>query len=177
MRGRKPTPVEQRRLEGRDVSKRPLPAPLLVAGRPDGELDEPPDFLPDEAQQFWRSTVARLVEVGMLDLVDAAALQMLAVTYARWREAGRRLDRDGLVQYGKVGTLIAHPAVRIERDAHLLYIRTAEQFGLTPVARTRLGLAELHRRSLHAEMERTLGESDVLGSVAEDEHDDVGLPA
>jgi P27 family predicted phage terminase small subunit len=176
MRGRKPKPVEQRRLEGgRDVSHRAVAQPLLVGGRPTHQFDEPPDDLPDDAREFWAETIARLLEVGMLDLVDEAALRMLSTQYARWTQAGRVVAVDGHFSRGSTGQLVEHPAVRIERDAHQLFLRTAEQFGLTPMARTRLGLAELHRRSLHSEMEHALGGSDVLeGEVVGD--GDVGLP-
>jgi P27 family predicted phage terminase small subunit len=175
VRGRKPKPVEQRRLEGgRDVSHRAVAEPLLVAGRPAHEFDEPPDDLPRDAREFWRSTVSRLIEVGMLDLVDDVALRMLSTQYARWCQAGRVVAVDGHFVRGSVGQLREHPAVKIEREAHGLFVKTAEQFGLTPMARTRLGLAELHRRSLHTEMEQALGSVDVIESDAHD--DDTGLP-
>jgi P27 family predicted phage terminase small subunit len=176
MRGRKPKPVEQRRLEGgRDVSHRAVPEVMLVAGRPEHELDEPPADLPADGQVFWRDTVHRLIEVGMLDLVDEVALRMMAVQYARWRQAGRVIAEDGHFARGSVGQLREHPAVRIERDAHALFMKTAEQFGLSPMARTRLGLAELHRRSLHNEMERALGAPDIVDGEAVSDVD-VGLP-
>jgi P27 family predicted phage terminase small subunit len=176
MRGRKPKPVEQRRLEGgRDVSHRAVPEPLLVAGRPAHEFDEPPADLPRDGREFWRSTVSRLIEVGMLDLIDEVALRMLATQYARWCQASRVVAVDGHFVRGSVGQLREHPAIKIEREAHGLYIKTAEQFGLTPMARTRLGLAELHRRSLHSEMESALGTADVIEGEATDD-DDIGLP-
>jgi P27 family predicted phage terminase small subunit len=177
MRGRKPTPVEQRRLEGgRETSHRQVLEPLLVAGRPDHELDEPPADLPADGKSFWISTVARLIDVGMLDLVDETALRMLATQYARWCQAGRVVALDGHFVRGSVGQLREHPAIKIEREAHGLYLKTAEQFGLTPMARTRLGLAELHRRSLHAEMDRTLGDADVIEGEVEADDGDIGLP-
>jgi P27 family predicted phage terminase small subunit len=163
MRGRKPKPVEQRRLEGgSDVSHRAVAQPMLIAGRPAHELDDPPDDLPLDGKAFWVTTVRRLVEVGMLDLVDETALRMLATQYARWREAGRIVDEHGHLTHGAAGQWREHPALKIEREAHGLFLKTAEQFGLTPMARTRLGLAELHRRSLHGEMERTLGGTGAL---------------
>jgi P27 family predicted phage terminase small subunit len=176
VRGPKPKPVEQRRLEGRDVSKRPMPEPLLVAGRPEHELDKPPAGLPLEAKRYWRKTVARLVEVGMIDLVDEAALRMLSIQYARWLKAGEAIAEEGMFTVGSRGQPKEHPAVRVEREATVLYLRTAEQFGLTPMARTRLGLAELHRRSLHAEMDRALDAGPVVDGEVVDGDDDVGLP-
>lgn len=176
MRGRKPKPAEQRRLEGgSDISHRASPEPLLIAGRPAHEFDEPPAELPADGRRFWRTTVSRLIDVGMLDLVDEAALCMLATQYARWRQASRVVAADGHFARGSVGQLREHPAVKIEREAHGLFLKTAEQFGLTPMARTRLGLAELHRRSLHNEMERALGSVDVIDAEADDD-DDIGLP-
>ena len=175
MRGRKPKPVEQRRLEGgRDVSHRTVAEPMLVAGRPMHEFDEPPADLPLDGREFWQVTVSRLIDVGMLDLVDEVALRMLATQYARWCQAGRVVAIDGHFVRGSVGQLREHPAIKIEREAHGLYVKTAEQFGLTPMARTRLGLAELHRRSLHSEMDRALGSDDVIDGEADD--DDIGLP-
>lgn len=177
MRGRKPKPVEQRRLEGgRDVSHRSTPEPLLVAGRPAHEFDDPPADLPLDGREFWRTTVSRLIDVGMLDLVDEVALRMLSTQYARWVQAGRVVAIDGHFVRGSVGQLREHPAIRIEREAHASYLKTAEQFGLTPMARTRLGLAELHRRSLHNEMDRALGTDDAIDGEADYDDDDIGLP-
>ena len=51
------------------------------------------------------------------------------------------------------------PALRVERDAWQAFLRFAEQYALTPVARTRLGLAELHRRTLAEELDEQLGRS------------------
>jgi P27 family predicted phage terminase small subunit len=111
----------------------------------------------------------------MIDLVDEAALRMLSIQYARWLGAGRTIAEDGMFTVGSRGQPKEHPAVRVERDATVLYSRMAEQFGLTPMARTRLGLAELHRRSLHAEMDRALDGPAIEAEVVVD-GDDVGLP-
>jgi P27 family predicted phage terminase small subunit len=111
----------------------------------------------------------------MIDLVDEAALRMLSSQYARWEAASKTVNEEGVISKGYMGQPVQHPAVRIERDATVLYLRAAEQFGLTPMARTRLGLAELHRRSLHAEMDRALDAGPVVeGEVVDG--DDVGLP-
>jgi P27 family predicted phage terminase small subunit len=157
MKGRKPKPVEQRIREG-NPGHRPLPEPVLVSGRPDrGELAEPPAHLPDEAKEFWREHVSRLVEVGMVDRVDVPALEMMATQYALSRQAQRAIEEHGFFAEGSRGQMREHPAVRSQRDASTLFLRFAEQFGLTPSARARLGLAELHRRSLQAEMTDGLG--------------------
>lgn len=157
MRGRKPKPLEQKVAEG-NPGKRPLPEPMLVAGRPAlNELSEPPEHLPPEAKEFWRDSICRLVEVGIIDRVDVPVLEQLATQYARIRQAQRVLAEDGHFTRGSVGQIREHPALKIERDATTMFLKIAEHYALTPIARTRLGLAELHRRSLSQELTEGLG--------------------
>ncbi len=109
----------------------------------------------------------------MLDLIDEVALRMLATQYARWCQAGRVVAVDGHFARGAAGQLREHPAVKIEREAHGLFVKTAEQFGLTPMARTRLGLTAA--APVHNEMEHALGSDDVINGEIDDD-DDIGLP-
>jgi P27 family predicted phage terminase small subunit len=161
VRGRKPTPVEQRKQEG-NPQKRPLPEPVLVSGRPAlEELREPPPGLPADAHDFWRVSIDRLIEVGIVDRVDVPALEMMAVQYARAIQARRVIAEEGHFAIGSVGQIREHPALKIERDATTLFMKIAEHFALTPVARTRLGLAELHKRALATEMQDALGAPDL----------------
>lgn len=152
--GRKPKPVEQRRREG-NPGRRPLPEPVVVAGRVQN-LD-PPDGLPPDALEAWERIVPTLAEVGILDGIDSMALEALCTQFARAKEAGRIIAREGYTAKGSMGQLVEHPAVSTERAAYAMFLRFAEQYALTPVARTRLGLAELQRRSMQAEMTDSLG--------------------
>jgi len=45
----------------------------------------------------------------------------------------------------------------MEREATALFSRLGEQFALSATARARLGLAELHRRTLQAELPEAFG--------------------
>jgi P27 family predicted phage terminase small subunit len=179
-RGRPPKPVEQRRLEGGStVSHRPVPEPLLVSGRPDLErFRDPPAHLPKDAKEFWGETIQRLTEVGIIDLVDAISLEMLAIQYARSRQAGRVVAVEGHFAPGAAGQIKEHPALKIERDAMTMFLRFASEFALTPVARTRLGLAELSRRAMQHEIEKDLDgpQADADATAEEVDDDDVGLP-
>jgi P27 family predicted phage terminase small subunit len=178
-RGRPPKPVEQRRLEGGStVSHRPLPEPLLVAGRPElQKFAEPPPGLPEDAKEFWADSVVKLAEVGVLDLVDTPALEMLATQYARVLQARRVIAAKGLFALGSVGQVREAPWVRLERDAMAAFMRMASEFALTPVARTRLGLAQLHGKAMAKELEDAIGggQGPVDATVVEDDGD-VGLP-
>jgi P27 family predicted phage terminase small subunit len=161
MRGQKPQPIEQRVLEG-NTQRRPIPEPVLVSGRPElHELAEPPAHLPTDAKDFWRESVVRLVDVGIIDRVDIPALEQLAIQYARIRQSQRVLAEEGHYARGSVGQLKEHPAIKIERESTKMFLALAEQYALTPVARTRLGLAELSRRNLATELGEGLGPTDL----------------
>jgi P27 family predicted phage terminase small subunit len=96
--------------------------------------------------------VPALAEVGLIDTVDFATLEAIVIQYARLAEAREILARDGIIVLNRFGEMIRHPAVTIERDASLALLRMAEHYGLTPVARVRLGLSELKRQGLQAEL-------------------------
>ena len=156
--GRKPKPAEVRRREG-NPGRRPIPETLVVDGRPDSL--PVPDHLPEDGKEFWRQIVPTLAQVGILDGVDRPMLTLAATQYARAMEAGRVLDREGILSEGYQGQPVEHPAAKMERAAMKLFALFAEQYALTPVARTRLGLAELQRRSLADELDTELGDRKV----------------
>lgn len=169
MQGRMPTPVENRIREG-NPQKRKMPEPLLVAGRVNDVENEfePPEDMPEAGKQAWRTVVPELAAVGLLDHVDKLALEMMCIQYARMKQVGKVIARQGHLVRGAGGTLREHPSLKTEREAAGLFFRVAEQYALTPVARTRLGLAELHRRALKDEFNSALGEPDLRPIDVED---------
>lgn len=166
MRGRKPKPIHDREVEGGTggqgtVSHRPLPQKVQVGGLITAEeLAEPPADLPEAGKKLWLRDVQRLIDVGIVDRVDIGALEALCTFYARAKQAGRVIKSEGMFTQGSVGQLREHPAVRIERDSWRSFLTLAEQYALTPVARTRLGIADLARRSLAADLEDRIGRPD-----------------
>lgn len=157
-RGRKPKPAEVRLREG-NPGKRPIPEPITFDG---GRIGPPPEHLDADGRAWWEEAVPVLDAVGILQKVDEAALEMAATAYSRFRQAKRAIDRHGVFAKGSTGQIVQHPALAIEKDAVATYLRFAEQYALTPVARTRLGLAELHRRSLADEMNDRIGEPELV---------------
>lgn len=150
MRGRKPTPVELQRRRG-NPGHRPLPDPVLVGGRVT-EPPPPPDHLPEDARRAWDVFVPTLCGIGALDAVDLIALEGACVAYGRARQAARVIAEQGHVVEGSMGQMVEHPSLGTERAEWALFLRFAEQYGLTMLARTRAGLAELQRRSLAEEL-------------------------
>lgn len=173
-RGRPPKPLEQRVAEG-NPGKRPLPAPVLVGGRPTPEeFSQPPADIPEDGRQWWMKNVPRLVELGIIDRIDETVLEQLAVLYSRIKQARRVIREDGHFAKGSTGQLVKHPALSIEESSTKLFMQLAEQYALTPTARTRLGLAELNRqtaaRELLAELQGDDGEElEDIGEVVDDD--------
>jgi P27 family predicted phage terminase small subunit len=145
MRGRKPKPPEQRAREG-NAGNRPLPAPLELSGKVENArraLEElpPPADLPRAALELWNDVVPILGAAGVLNRVDRAALTALCIQWHRAEQARKALKAEGIFTTGSTGQIVEHPALGIERTAHQLFVRFAEQFGITPVARARIAAA------------------------------------
>ena len=60
-----------------------------------------------------------------------------------------------------------HPSLRTEREALSQFRNFADSFALSPVTAPRLGLAEIHRRTLKAEFDDALGEPELRPVDAE----------
>ncbi|MBJ7329160.1 MAG: P27 family phage terminase small subunit [Solirubrobacteraceae bacterium] len=138
---------------------------MLVSGRPTvAEFADPPDHLPTDAKSFWRDIVTQLTDVGLVDRVDGPALEMFATAYARVCPSRRVLSVDTHYALGSRGQnrRASGPAHRARGVG--TFTKLAEHFWLTPVARARLGLAELHRRVLSVKMATNLGRSTCLRS-------------
>jgi len=90
-------------------------------------------------------------------MIDAAAIRHMCLVYARAEEAHAILNQEGLLSVGYKGQPVEHPAVRIYERSSALFLRYAEQFGLTTLARTRLGLIDVKRLSIQHSVNDSLG--------------------
>lgn len=152
MPGPPPKPAAIKRRDG-NPGRRPIVDEARVGSMVARVEDFPaPASLPESAANVWREIVPEVVELGLVRSVDTTALEALARAVARAREAEALLDRDGVVIEGARGNLVAHPAERIARDSWALALRIAGEYGLTAVARLRVGAAVLHQRSLADEL-------------------------
>lgn len=155
MRGPKPKPVEQRRLEG-NPGKRPLPEVIQIAGR---HAPDMPAYLPAGAKTAWRQIVPTLDEIGMLDGVDSAGLEALCLCIHSMRQTARKLAKEQAIVEGSQGQPVRNPLWDVFFRSQAEVRAWCERFGLDPSTRTRLGLQEQKRRSLAVEMTSQLGET------------------
>jgi P27 family predicted phage terminase small subunit len=162
MRGRKPTPAAVREREGgAAISHRPQ-APEAAVGQAldvvNGDTLPAPDYLPVEAVEVWNEIVPALIEVGLARSVDVPALEALTTHVAIARAAlahltsyesdGGRLNIERFVDYTEKGVPVVSPYHRIYRDSWREAVKLAEHYGLTPISRTRLGIAALQQKGL-----------------------------
>lgn len=93
-------------------------------------LPAAPSHLTARSKALWRDIVTRFA----LEPQHLAALRLTLEAVDRCDEARAVLKRDGIVTAGARGTLVAHPAVAIERDARIAVLRGLRQLGLDEFA-------------------------------------------
>jgi P27 family predicted phage terminase small subunit len=158
VRGRKPKPAAVRDLEGGSaISHRPQAPEASVGAALDvvnGDTLPAPEYLPVEVVDVWNEIVPALIEVGLARSVDVPALEALTTHVAIARMAfdrltkGGHLDVEAMVDYTDKGVPVVSPYHRIYRDSWRDALKLAEHYGLTPISRTRLGIAALQQRGL-----------------------------
>ncbi len=136
-RGPAPKPTALRVIEGnrghRPIAKNePKPTPILPTR---------PAWLLPEAKREWSRVVAELAQMGILTLVDRAALAAYCQAYARAVEAERAIRKKGLT-FTMKGYIQQRPEVAIANRAWQMVRAFASEFGFTPAARTRIQVSK-----------------------------------
>ena len=133
-RGRKPTPTAIKELEG-NPGKRPLND---AEPKPQKKAPACPKWLDTEAKKEWRRLAKTMEAMGVLTEVDMAAFAGYCQAYARWKQAEERITDRGLVMRTPSGYAQQVPYISIAQQYLRLMNQFAEQFGLTPAARSRI---------------------------------------
>lgn len=140
--GRKGMPPNLRVLNGRGKNKDGLDtdsAGVAIQPGPNftrGLLDKPAELSPD-ADWLWDRVIDQMNTVGLLKPIDAAALEALCETFARYREAVRfRREHALLAKYAK--NTVAAPWIGIEERASKEFRAWCAEFGITPAAERNL---------------------------------------
>jgi P27 family predicted phage terminase small subunit len=135
MSGPPPTPLHIRLLKGNPGRRplRPEPQPEVEA-----KVPEPPSFLTGYARAEWDYVAPHLHRLNLLTTLDISMLAVYCTAYSRWRQATEALATGAMTVPTTEGNLRIHPLVRIAREAGADMLRLAGEFGMTPVARSRL---------------------------------------
>ena len=132
--GRKPKPTAVKILEGNPGKRK------LNEHEPQPQRKAPPcpKWLEPEAKKEWRRLAKTLEAMGVLTDADMAAFAGYCQAYARWKEAEERITDRGLVIRTPSGYPQQVPYISIAQQYLKLMQQFAEQFGLTPAARSRI---------------------------------------
>jgi len=141
------------------VSHRPAPKPILTSPRLLTPSREPPPQLRNpDAIEFWQSEpVVALFEHGVITVADVPSLIAMCQHWGDLCQARRVLDEQGRYVHGSNGQMQVHPASRLADRASEQFLRYASEFGMTPTARTRVGLMDAARRNLSQDLSDRLG--------------------
>ncbi|SEN72572.1 phage terminase, small subunit, putative, P27 family [Loktanella fryxellensis] len=134
MRGRKPKPTAIRRLEG-NPGKRGWNAaePVPREGCP-----ECPDHLSDEARREWNRVADAMHAMGVLTIIDRAALAAYCQAYGRWVEAEQKLQETPLLIRTPSGYVQQSPWMSVSNKQLELMGRYMTELGMTPASRSRV---------------------------------------
>ena len=130
-RGQKPGQIRLKVLAGAKKSRIPG-SPMTSA-----DLPQCPIWLDRDGKRVWKEIVPALHEIGILHRIDRQALSIYAQAYSRWRDASRAL-KDGLTISTHLGGEKSHPAIATIAMAERTMLSILGEFGMTPVARSRL---------------------------------------
>jgi P27 family predicted phage terminase small subunit len=103
---------------------------------------QPPADFDDATKKTWRSSLKALRDQGTWQDSDRDALERYCRAVGRARGARTILASEGLIAEGSQGQPVAHPALRIAREAERDAAEYARDLLLTPRSRRIAGVAE-----------------------------------
>lgn len=143
--GRPPKPTHLKVLAG-NPGKRPLnkdePKPKPIAPKP-------PSWLDKEAKREWKRVAPELERLGLLTVVDGAALAAYCQAYSMWVAAQKAINeyykQHGKLTYtyvnkGGAANEVPIPEIAIAEKAMKQIKAFCTEFGLTPSSRGRMHL-------------------------------------
>jgi P27 family predicted phage terminase small subunit len=134
MRGPKPKPTALRRLQG-NPGKRAYNHDEPLAPR---DMPTCPRHLSSDAKTEWKRIAAALHQMGVLTVVDRAALAAYCQAWGRWVEAERKLKETPLLLKTSSGHVQQSPYLSIANRQLELMGRFMAELGLTPASRSRV---------------------------------------
>jgi P27 family predicted phage terminase small subunit len=136
VRGRKPKPTHLKLIEG-NPGKRPING---AEPKPPGGQPTCPAHLSPTAKAEWKRLASDLNAIGLLTLIDRAALATYCQSYGRWVEAERKLTETPPLLKTPAGYVQQSPWLTIANKERELMARYMTELGLTPSSRSRLAI-------------------------------------
>jgi P27 family predicted phage terminase small subunit len=134
MRGPAPKPTSLRLLQGNPAKRRlndaEPPAPPAIPS-------SPPELSP-RAQDEWARITPLLLGAGLISHLDQRALASYCTAVANFAEASEHLAAEGLIVLSPNGYPMQSPWLAIQHRSTDIIRHLAQEFGLTPSARSRV---------------------------------------
>lgn len=135
--GRPPKPTHLKVLEG-NPGKRPL---NVKEPKPKPTAPKCPVWLGPIAKKEWRRVVPELERLGLLTVVDGAALEGYCESYSKWVELSqflKKFEKQGYMFKTPSGYMQQLPQVGMAQKYLVLVKAFCSEFGLTPSSRARM---------------------------------------
>jgi P27 family predicted phage terminase small subunit len=136
MRGRKPVPTNLKIFRG-NPGCRPL-----NKLEPKGKTQIPPcpKMIKDdvEARKEWRRMSRELKSLGLVTVIDRAALAAYCTLWSRWIDAEAKVREKGSVVRGTHNDPVLNPYLRVAQKALEQMKAMLVEFGMTPSSRSRI---------------------------------------
>lgn len=97
-----------------------------------------PDGLCGTAEKYIKTVIDYLKKADKLNAVDLGTLHLLASSYDQYLKATERVNKEGLTVAGSRNMIVAHPCVRIAKDAKATCLSIMSEMGLTLKSRSKL---------------------------------------
>jgi P27 family predicted phage terminase small subunit len=132
-RGPRPRPTQLKLLHGdrKDRINQHEPTPRQ-------SLPELPDGASADVREVWDYTLRELIAMKIAHAADRDALLCYCEAVVTHRKASALLAKSHVLVQGRDGGLVRNPVIQIQRDAATTIRGFAQEFGLTPSARTRI---------------------------------------
>lgn len=101
-----------------------------------------PDDASDDVREVWDETLAELDAMDLAHAADAAALRCFCEAVVVHRKASAELTEKPILIITAQGSLARNPALAVQRDAAQTIRAFAQEFGLTPSARSSIRAGE-----------------------------------
>ena len=137
-RGRKPTPTAVRRRNGNPGKRGYNPD----EPQPPTTMPDCPPHLSETAEAEWDRLAGVLHGIGVLTIVDRAALAAYCQAYGRWVEAEERLKETPIMLKTPSGYVQQSPWLSVANKQLELMGRYMTELGMTPASRSRVAVYE-----------------------------------
>jgi len=107
------------------------------------EAPQCPDWLSEESKKYWEETASQLVNAGLIGGVDTALFSLHCDSYGRLVEISKKINTiERMVSHSPNGMEIQSTWWQIRNKLHDQIIKTASEFGLSPVSRSKINMPE-----------------------------------